>query len=172
MGVVNMTVMEYASPLGLCCLADRDGALAGMWFLDQKYFPDGVSEWQRGSTPVLEQAKLWLDRYYAGERPLPEELPLDPQGSAFRREVWQILCRIPYGSTTTYAAIAAELARNRGLPRMSAQAVGGAVGHNPISVIIPCHRVLGTNGSLTGYAGGLARKEWLLRHEGKLENIF
>ena len=106
------------------------------------------------------QARVWLDRYFAGQRTVANELPLAPQGSAFRKRVWRVLCEIPYGQTVTYGEIARQLSVN------SAQAVGGAVGHNPISIIIPCHRVLGADGSLTGYAGGLAAKQWLLRHEG------
>lgn len=160
-----MVVTEYLSPLGKCFLADRDGKLAGLWLEHQKYFPKDFSQWQYGDSPVLEQAKSWLDRYFAGQQPEIRELPLNPAGSEFRREVWEILCRIPYGETVTYGWIGGEIARNRGLEHMSAQAVGGAVGHNPISIIIPCHRVLGADGSMTGYAGGLDRKEWLLKFE-------
>lgn len=115
---------------------------------------------------MLERAKRWLDRYFAGERPVPQELPLAPAGSTFRQEVWKILCDIPYGEIVTYGEIAAKLARQLGRKSMSAQAVGGAVGHNPISVIIPCHRVVGADGSLTGYAGGIEKKRKLLRLEG------
>lgn len=115
---------------------------------------------------VLAAAKRWLDRYFAGEEPLPAELPLAPVGSPFRQAVWKLLCGIPYGETTTYGAIAKKLAPMLGRETMSAQAVGGAVAHNPISVIIPCHRVLGSDGSLTGYAGGIDKKIWLLKKEG------
>ncbi|MCI9156887.1 MAG: methylated-DNA--[protein]-cysteine S-methyltransferase, partial [Lawsonibacter sp.] len=116
---------------------------------------------------------LWLDRYFAGERPAISELPLAPIGSEFRKEVWQVLCEIPYGETTTYGEISQKIAARRGLERMSAQAVGGAVGHNPISIIVPCHRVVGSNGSLTGYAGGLQKKIKLLTHEGvDMERFF
>lgn len=159
-----MVIMEYPSPVGLLTLAQEDEAIVGLWLEKQKYFPEHLDAVQQ-KTPLLNRASDWLDRYFAGQRPSPEELPLAPRGSAFRQEVWQILRRIPYGETTTYAAIARELARSRGLARMSAQAVGGAVGHNPISIIIPCHRVLGTDGSLTGYAGGVEKKAWLLRLE-------
>ena len=116
--------------------------------------------------PILQQAGRWLDRYFAGERPAVNELPLAPVGSDFRQEVWKILCEIPYGQTTTYGEIAQKLSARLGRERMSARAVGGAVGHNPISIIIPCHRVVGSNGRLTGYAGGLERKIKLLTHEG------
>ena len=118
-----------------------------------------------GETPTLAETKRWLDIYFTGREPgfLP---PLHPIGSAFRQSVWELLLRIPYGQTTTYGEIAQELAAKRGLARMSAQAVGGAVGHNEISILIPCHRVVGTNGSLTGYAGGVDKKERLLTLEG------
>lgn len=115
-------------------------------------------------TPVLAEAKRWLDVYFSGKVP-DFTPPLHPVGSAFRRSVWEILLQIPYGQTTTYGEIARQLAEKQGLPRMSAQAVGGAVGHNEISIIIPCHRVVGTSGSLTGYAGGISKKEKLLELE-------
>ncbi len=155
---------EYDSPLGQLTLAEENGALIGLWMQGQKYFPLDLEE-RRVLTPTLALAAGWLDRYFAGERPEIAALILNPKGSEFRREVWDILCRIPYGGTTTYAAIAAEIAEKRGLPRFSAQAVGNAVGHNPISIIIPCHRVVGSHGQLTGYAGGLERKKWLLEWE-------
>lgn len=161
-----MNTWNYASPLGNLLLAEEDGFLTGLWMEGQRYAPEDSSGWKRQLTPVLRDACRWLDRYFAGERPSPEELPLAPRGSAFRKEVWQILCRIPYGQTVTYAAIAREIAGKRGTGNMSAQAVGGAVGHNPISIIIPCHRVLGSDGSLTGYAGGTERKAQLLALEG------
>lgn len=114
----------------------------------------------------LIQAVTWLDAYFAGEKPSSKELSINPKGTVFQKLVWNELLKIPYGKTTTYGQIAAKLARQLGKPRMSAQAVGGAVGHNPISIIVPCHRVLGANGALTGYAGGVGRKKWLLAHEG------
>lgn len=159
-----MVTWKYPSPLGQLTLAEEDGALVGLWMQGQKYLPQDLKEHQ-SFTPTLELAASWLDRYFAGDMPEIGELSLKPKGSAFRREVWDILCRIPYGETTTYAAIAAQIAKNRSVPRMSAQAVGGAVGHNPISILIPCHRVVGSDGSLTGYAGGLERKQWLLDWE-------
>lgn len=115
---------------------------------------------------TLSRTKKWLDRYFAGERPSVTELRLAPEGSGFRREVWEMLCEIPYGQVTTYGTIAQRIAARRGGGGSWAQAVGGAVGHNPISIIIPCHRVVGADGSLTGYAGGIERKRWLLSHEG------
>lgn len=159
--------LYYDSPIGRLLLAERDGSLIGLWMEGQKYFPE-LSGDCRQPTPVLQKAVQWLDRYFRGEKPQIRELPLAPEGSSFRREVWDILCTIPYGQTTTYGRIAAELSRRRGTAAMSAQAVGGAVGHNPISIIIPCHRVVGTDGSLTGYAGGLEQKKWLLDFEQKL----
>lgn len=157
---------HYDSPVGSLLLAEQDGALTGLWMEGQKYFPAALEGAASGDTPLLRQTKGWLDRYFAGERPQARELPLAPAGSAFRREVWELLLEIPYGSLTSYGEIAQKIAARRGLDRMSAQAVGGAVGHNPISIIIPCHRVVGSGGSLTGYGGGLTRKLRLLTHEG------
>ena len=108
----------------------------------------------------------WLNRYFAGENPAISELALAPIGGTFRQEVWRLLCEIPYGEVTTYGEIARKVAEKLLKTNMSAQAVGGAVGHNPVSIVIPCHRVVGTNGSLTGYAGGVDKKIWLLTHEG------
>lgn len=158
-----MLVCDYESPLGLMLLAQEGEFIVGLWFREQKYFPN--MQLEKGDTPLLKKARTWLDRYFAGERPSPEELPLAPHGTAFRQEVWKLLMKIPYGETSTYGLLAQQMAQQRGISRMSAQAVGGAVGHNPISIIIPCHRVLGTDGSLTGYAGGLERKAALLAIE-------
>lgn len=158
----------YDSPVGRLLLAEKNGALAGAWIEGQKYYPGTLREETEAKTdsPLLRQSKQWLERYFAGEKPLPGELKLSPAGSEFQKEVWKLLCEIPYGETTTYGEIARKIAAGRGLDRMSAQAVGGAVGHNPVSIIFPCHRVVGANGSLTGYAGGLEIKRWLLIHEG------
>ena len=158
-------IQHYDSPLGGILLAADETGLTGLWFDGQKYFARVLpAECVEQNTPVLSEAKRWLDIYFAGQEPdfMP---PLHPIGSAFRRDVWDILLQIPYGQTTTYGEIARQLAAKQGLPRMSAQAVGGAVGHNEISVIIPCHRVVGTNGSLTGYAGGIDKKVRLLELE-------
>lgn len=155
----------YDSLLGRILLAADEIGLTGLWFEGEKYYADNLPEAHtEQETPILAEAKRWLDIYFAGKEPdfLP---PLHPIGSAFRQAVWEILLRIPYGQTTTYGAIARQIAEQKGLARMSAQAVGGAVGHNEISVIIPCHRVVGTNGSLTGYAGGIDKKVKLLELE-------
>ena len=158
-------VQHYGSPLGGILLAADEIGLTGLWFDGQKYFArDLPAERVEQSTPALSEAKRWLDIYFTGREPdfMP---PLHPIGSAFRQEVWSILLHIPYGQTITYGEIARQLAAKQGLTRMSAQAVGGAVGHNEISIIIPCHRVVGTNGSLTGYAGGIDKKVKLLELE-------
>lgn len=158
----------YASPVGELRIAADETNIVGLWIQGQKYDIEGFTELPPGKPelPVLLQAVAWLDRYFAGEKPEISELSLAPQGGAFRQEVWKLLCEIPYGETTTYGAMAKEVARRMNKETMSAQAVGGAVGHNPISIIIPCHRVVGSNGSLTGYAGGISKKIQLLTLEG------
>lgn len=160
--------LEYMSPLGPLTLASDGESLIGLWMDGQKYFASTVKDAMAAGDdlPVLETARGWLDRYFAGEKPAVSELPLAPAGSAFRQEVWKMLCEIPYGETTTYGQLAKRMAKLLDKPGMSAQAVGGAVGHNPISIIIPCHRVVGSNGSLTGYAGGIDKKIRLLELEG------
>lgn len=164
---------DYNTPIGrLTLAADNHGdAITGAWFEGQKYFGGtaGHDLIEKDDLKVFEAAKSWLDRYFNGNKPSPAELPLAPCGSEFRQMVWQLLCEIPYGEVTTYGRLAAEAARRTGRERMSAQAIGGAVGHNPISVIIPCHRVIGTDGSLTGYAGGIELKKRLLIHESVME---
>lgn len=163
---------KYKSPLGGILLAADELGLTGLWFEGQKYFAyDLDKENQEKELPVFKQAKKWLDIYFSSKEP-DFKLPLHFTGTAFQTEVWDILYRIPYGQTTTYGNIAAQLAKQRGLERMSAQAVGGAVSHNKISIIVPCHRVVGTNGSLTGYAGGIDKKIALLKLEGSSENTF
>lgn len=161
-----MTFLQhYNSPLGGILLAADESGLTGLWFDGQKYFArDLPAEHVEQNTPVLSEAKRWLDIYFTGREP-DFTPPLHPIGSVFRQSVWEILLQIPYGQTTTYGEIARQLAAKLGLPRMSAQAVGGAVGHNEVSIIIPCHRVVGTNGSLTGYAGGIDKKVKLLELE-------
>ena len=158
----------YDAPVGRLLLAEQNGALAGLWIEGQKYFARSLKdeETEEKDTAVLKQTKAWLDRYFKGEKPQVSELPLAPVGSEFQKVVWKLLCEIPYGEVTTYGAIAKKVAALRGIDHMSAQATGGAVGRNPISIIIPCHRLVGANGSLTGYAGGIEKKIWLLRHEG------
>ena len=160
--------MKYDSPVGRLTLASDGLNLAGLWMEGQKYFGGTVPGELRPNEEleVFSRAKDWLDRYFNGKKPEPSELPLAPVGGEFRQTVWELLCEIPYGELTTYGQIAREAAKRLQRESMSAQAVGGAVGHNPISIIIPCHRVAGTGGSLTGYAGGLDKKIWLLKHEG------
>lgn len=149
------------SPLGNILLSADEIGLTGLWFEGEKYYADALPrEHIERETPILADTKRWLDVYFSGHEP-DFTPPLHPAGSPFRQAVWQLLLEIPYGQTTTYGALAKRLDN----PRMSAQAVGGAVGHNEISIIIPCHRVVGTNGSLTGYAGGLDRKIKLLEIE-------
>ncbi len=158
----------YNAPIGRMMIVSDDMRIVGVWLEGQKYFGGVIGEdlLRQDDLPVLQEAKSWLDRYFAGDKPQISELPLAPRGNAFRQAVWRILCAIPYGEVVTYGDIAKEIARQRGIKTMSAQAIGGAVGHNPISVIIPCHRVVGVNGNLTGYAGGLEVKIKLLAHEG------
>ncbi len=156
------------SPLGEITLASDGENLTGLWLQNQKYHPGALLQkaTPRDSLGVFASVKHWLSRYFAGDKPDSAALPLLPEGSVFRRRVWKHLLAIPYGQTTTYGAIALGLAKEDDTGICSARAVGGAVGHNPISILIPCHRVLGANGSLTGYAGGLAAKSYLLRLEG------
>ena len=156
---------KYESPIGDILLAADEIGLTGLWFEGEKYFANTLPDERISQeTDILTEAKKWLDVYFSGEEPTFTP-PLHPAGSTFRQSVWQILLQIPYGKTTTYGEIARKIARMKKLPHMSAQAVGGAVGHNEISIIIPCHRVVGTNGSLTGYAGSIDRKISLLKLE-------
>lgn len=158
----------YTAPIGKLTLASDGDHLVGLWLEGQKYYGATISEElvTKDDLLIFTTTKRWLDRYFAGEQPQISELPLAPSGSAFRQEVWRILTEIPYGEVTTYGAIAQEMAQRLHQDTMSSQAVGGAVGHNPISIIIPCHRVVGANGSLTGYAGGIQNKIALLTLEG------
>lgn len=155
----------YSSELGDILLAADEIGLTGLWFFGQSYFADTLpAEQIAQETPILTQAREWLDEYFSGKE--PDFTPtLHPIGSPFRQAVWKLLLQIPYGQTTTYGEIARQLEKLQNRPHMSAQAVGGAVGHNGISIIIPCHRVVGTKGSLTGYAGGLDKKMALLELE-------
>ena len=165
-------ISHYHSPLGDILLAADSAGLTGLWFEGQKYFALYLDkEHEEKELPVFEEAKRWLDIYFSGKNP-DFQVPLHFTGTDFQNEVWEILYAIPYGQTTSYGEIAAQLAKKRGLPRMSAQAVGGAVGHNEISIIVPCHRVVGASGSLTGYAGGIEKKIELLRLEGALREDF
>ena len=156
---------HYTSPLGTILLSADDIGLTGLWFEGQKYFANTLPDKHiPQETEILAEAKKWMDVYFSGEEPKFTP-PLHPVGSTFRQAVWQILLQIPYGQTMTYGEIARRITKEKNTSRMSAQAVGGAVGHNEISIIIPCHRVVGTNGSLTGYAAGIEKKLSLLQLE-------
>ena len=157
---------HYQSPLGGITLASDGEALVGLWFDGQKYFADalGTRHEERDDLPVFDNTRRWLDTYFSGKA--PDFTPkLSMRASDFRKRVWEILLTIPFGHTMTYGDIARLIAHERGIPTMSTQAVGGAVGHNPIPIIIPCHRVVGKNGKLTGYAAGIDIKEKLLNLE-------
>lgn len=165
--MINYTF--FKSPIGDIFLASNENKLIGAWFEGQKYYLSNINKKLiNKEDKILKNTKKWLNQYFKGENPSINELDLAPEGTEFRKSVWKILCEIPYGKTITYNDIAIEIAQKRGIDKMSAQAVGGAVAHNPISIIIPCHRVIGSNGRLTGYAGGIDRKLFLL----KLENPF
>ena len=156
----------YASPLGQLGLAASETGLCALWLPGQKPFPHHAHFLADPlEHPVLALAVRWLDRYFAGEAPEPGELPLEPEGTVFRKLVWKLLLQVPYGTSVTYGALAAQAALVLGRERMSAQAIGGAVGSNPIAIVIPCHRCLGAGNQLTGYAGGLQLKRRLLELE-------
>ena len=156
---------HYSSPLGNITLASDSKFLTGLWFNGQKHFPHNlISESTEAELPIFKQAVNWLDTYFSGKEP-DFTPPINLNTTPFRKAVYDILLTIPYGQTMTYGEIANIIAKQNGVEHMSAQAVGGAVGHNPISIIIPCHRVVGANGSLTGYAGGLEKKIALLKLE-------
>ena len=151
----------FPSPLGTLVLLSDGVSLTGLTFGGHAPAGDFTPE-----LPVFLQTEDWLNRYFAGEAPSIAGLPLNPAGTPFQKQVWEILCRIPQGQLRSYGSIAREIAAARGQGKMSAQAVGQAVGRNPICIIIPCHRVVGSQGALTGYAGGLENKRRLLLHEG------
>lgn len=163
-------VNAYESPIGTLTLASDGEGLNGLWMQGQKYHGASLSEdieqAERADDAIIAAARAWLDAYFAGKRPAIDEVPLRPIGSDFRQIVWRLLAQIPYGETTTYGELAQQVAREQRRQRTAAMAVGGAVGHNPIGIIVPCHRVVGADGSLTSYAGGLDKKIWLLEHEG------
>lgn len=158
-------VQHYTSPIGALLLAANKSGLNGVWFEGQKHFAAGLGCCEERETEVLAETKHWLDDYFSGK--LPDFMPpLCPKGTAFQQAVWQLLREIPRGEVTTYGALARQLAQQQGRSHLSAQAVGGAVGRNPISILVPCHRVVGADGSLTGYAGGIEKKAALLTLEG------
>lgn len=163
---------KYQSPLGEIMLSADEIGLTGVWFVGQKYFAQCLKDdTEEKEIPVLSEAKRWLDVYFGGKEPV-FKIPLHFIGTDFQKEVWEILYTIPYGETMTYGEAASMLAEKKGLKRMSAQAVGGAVGRNDISIIVPCHRVVGANGSLTGYAEGIDKKIALLRLEKAFNETF
>lgn len=165
------SICHYESPLGNMLLAADDTGLTGVWFEGGKYYADGLKpEHEERETEILAQAREWLTVYFSGTEPkfLP---PVHLTGTPFQLAVWERLQRIPYGETVTYGEIAREIAVQSGIPRMAAQAVGGAVGRNKISIIVPCHRVVGADGGLTGYAGGMDKKERLLSLERAISAI-
>lgn len=155
-----MYCTQYDSPLGKLLLTCTDVGLTGIYM--NREIPR-----QRKDHPILQQTAVWLDAYFRGES-VPAEISLAPEGTDFQKQVWKLLQTIPYGGTTSYGRIAREMARAFGKEKMSAQAVGQAVGKNPISILVPCHRIVGAKGQLTGYGGGLEKKIWLLRHEGRI----
>lgn len=158
-------INTYNSPMGGITIASNGEALTGLWFDGQKYFGDTLlKDYEEKELPIFDETKRWIDIYFQGKEP-DFTPPIFLDATPFRKAVWDILLTIPYGYTMTYGEIADRIAKQNGIAKMSAQAVGGAVGHNPISLIVPCHRVVGTNGSLTGYAGGIDKKEKLLALE-------
>lgn len=164
----------YSSPVGALTLAADEGGLRGLWLEGQKYFGRTLDAPLRDEpdNPHLAAARQWLGGYFAGDNPDVSTLKLTPHGTEFQQVIWELLLEIPQGETRTYGDLAKEAALRLSKSRTSALAVGGAVGHNPISIIIPCHRAVGANGSLTGYAGGIPKKLWLLQHEGVDTNGF
>ena len=155
-------IFHYHSPLGGITVSSNGNEITGLWFDGQKYFGDTLPDnYEEKTLLIFEETKRWLDIYFSGKAP-DFTPPLKMETTAFRKAVWKIMLTVPFGQTMTYGEIADSIAKQRGLAKMSAQAVGGAVGHNSISLIIPCHRVVGANGSLTGYAGGIEKKVQLL----------
>ena len=157
----------YSSPIGKLLLASDGTNLTGLWIENQKYYPHKMINQliDNDNLEIFKEVKNWLNKYFKGEKVNINNLKLNPSGTKFQKEVWKVLCDIPYGEIITYKEISKKVAHNLNKERMSAQAVGGAVGHNPISIIIPCHRVIGSDGNLTGYAGGIDKKIKLLQIE-------
>jgi len=163
----------YKSPIGIITLGSDGEKLIGLWNENQKYHGSSIftDMTDKDNLTVFNQTKKWLDRYFAEKKPEISELPLAPIGTAFRQKVWKLLCEIPYGDVVTYGDIASKLVLDSNDAHKYSRAVGGAVGHNPISIIIPCHRVIGSDGSLTGYAGGVEKKIFLLELEGAIAKL-
>ena len=160
-------IQTYESPLGELTFVSDGIALLGVWYEKQEPLEQLLqSPYETCNLPIFDETRRWFDLYFDGRKP-DFTPPLHPVGTDFRQQVWNDLLLIPYGETTTYGALAQQMAYRLGKSRMSAQAIGGAVGHNPISIIVPCHRVVGADGTLTGYAGGIWRKEYLLKLEAK-----
>lgn len=163
--MINLSL--YKSPIGNLLLASKCNKLIGLWIEGQKYYPKNFKEdVQYFDDNVLLLTKKWLEKYFKKEKPNIYDIPLQFDGSSFSKTVWQLLCEVSYGQVITYKQLATNVARKLNLAHMSAQAVGQAVARNPIALIVPCHRVIGTNGTLTGYAGGINKKAYLLNHEG------
>ena len=160
-------IQTYESPLGELTFVSDGTALLGVWYEKQEPLDQLLqSPYETCNLPIFDETRRWFDLYFDGREP-DFTPPLHLVGTDFRQQVWNDLLLIPYGETTTYGALAQQMAYRLGKSRMSAQAIGGAVGHNPISIIVPCHRVVGADGTLTGYAGGIWRKEYLLNLEAK-----
>lgn len=157
----------YNSPVGKLLIASKDGKLIGLWIEGQKYYLGKIKDEliENDKEEILVKTKKWLNKYFLGENPKISDLDISLNGTSFEKVVWELLKKIPYGEVTTYKELSKKVAKKLGKEKMSAQAVGGAIGHNPISIIIPCHRVVGTDGSLTGYAGGIDKKVKLLKQE-------
>ena len=159
---------NYKSPLGNITIScDEQENIVELWFSGQKHFGNTIDAKiiKKDNIKIFDKTKNWLDKYFKGDKPNIKNIPLKPIGTKFRQQVWKILYKIPYGKTITYGDIAKQIGKQKGITKMSAQAVGGAVGHNPIAIIIPCHRVIGKNGNLTGYAAGIYKKKKLLELE-------
>lgn len=168
-------ITYYLSPIGKLLLASDGIFLTGLWIEGQKYYLNVETDKliQNDGLAIFKKTKVWLDCYFNGDKVSSTDILIKLNGTSFQKEVWEILQHIPYGTTITYSAIAKEIAKRKGINQMSAQAVGNAVGHNPISIIVPCHRVVGENGSLTGYAGGIDKKIKLLELEKvNMKNLF
>lgn len=161
-----MYYCTYESKIGLLYLISDGESLCGCYLENQKYFPNDIDDYQlNDELNVFIESIAWLEKYFNGENPSIDEIPLNFNETEFRNTVWKVLKEIPFGEVITYRDIAEIIAKNRGIKTMSAQAVGGAVGHNPLLIFIPCHRVIGVDGSLTGYAAGLENKRFLLNLE-------